>query len=82
MKYLRMFLKLLPALAGLVNLAENAFDKRGAGVEKKALVVGGVKTIVQGIEAVSTGGQKEIWAELDTPIGLAVDAISGIMFEK
>jgi len=82
MEWLAIVFRFLPML---VQLAENVFVGEKTGIEKKDFVLKALPSIAQGIEEVSTGGQKETWktinANMDT-IGKAVDVTAKIMYPK
>ena len=67
----------------LIPIAEEIFkDEPKSGVKKKALVESGVKTAIDVVEAMSTGGQKETWAKIKIPLSLAVDAACAAIYAK
>ncbi len=79
MQYLTLFLKLFPFIIQLMSIAEK-FGESGSGIQKKEMVVGGVKTVIDGIAAVSTGGQKETWDKIKDPVSGLVDSIARLLF--
>jgi len=71
-KILDLVIKYLPSL---IVIAEGLFSwKKKAGVEKKEFVQETLHTVVNGIEAESTGGQKETWEKIGDPVGKLIDA--------
>lgn len=74
--------KLLPFLVRLIGLAEQVFRQPKSGPEKKAFVVDAAKTVVDGIGAVSTGGQAETWGRISQPVDEIIDATADILFPK
>jgi len=83
MNWLSLFMQLLPTVIKLAQLAEQIFDnKPKAGQEKKAMVMGAIQAIVEGAQAISTGGQANTWKEIEKPLGIAVDIATGFIFKK
>ena len=81
MAWLTLLLKLIPTIIQLMAFAEKAFDGvPDSGAQKKAMVVGTAKAVVEGIASVSTGGQKETWNEIAEPISTVIDGAASIMF--
>uniref|UniRef100_A0A6H1Z6S9 Uncharacterized protein n=1 Tax=viral metagenome TaxID=1070528 RepID=A0A6H1Z6S9_9ZZZZ len=75
-----LFLKLMPYIVSLVGLAERFISKPKSGIEKKALVVSGVKTVVDGMTAASSGGQKETWKNISGAVDEFIDAAAAVRF--
>jgi hypothetical protein len=75
-------LQLIPLITNLVKIAEGMMGA-GTGVKKKAFVVDGIEQIINAMEGVSSGGQKETWGALLViiePIKALVDSIASLMF--
>lgn len=66
--------KILAALPGLIDSAENAFGD-GTGAIKKQFVMEGAEKIVAAMEDLSTGGQKETWEKIAPMTSTIVDGI-------
>ncbi len=79
MKYISLFLRLIPFIVKLMHIAED-FGDPGSGADKKGMVVGAVGAVVDGVEEASTGGQKETWGKIKEPISGVVDIIAGLLF--
>jgi len=73
------FFRLFKWVVVLVKHAEVAYRAPKAGAAKKTFVRDGAKTIVDGIVAMSTGGQADTWEHLENPVDemieVAVDAL-------
>jgi len=59
-------------------MAENTVTQPKSGPEKKNLVMGIIRAIVN----VSTGGQKEAWTQIESVAGLIIDLVTPFMFPK
>lgn len=82
MNWMSLFINLAPAIVKMIGIAEKAFsDKPKSGAEKKELVMQSTKAIVDGMQAVSTGGQKETWDQLEEPLSGLVDAAAAAIFK-
>jgi hypothetical protein len=66
--------KVLGALPGLINSAEQAFGD-GSGPIKKQFVMEGAQKIVETMQNISTGGQKETWDAIAPLTSTVVDGI-------
>jgi hypothetical protein len=68
----------VPATVTMMKAAEEALGD-GTGLLKKAAVTKGAVAFVEGMQEVSTGGQKETWERV-TPeaVGATVDVIAGV----
>ncbi len=82
MNWLTILIQLLPTIFKLMGFAEAFFPKTGAGADKKALVTGVAQAVVEGITAVSTGGQKETWEKIAEPMSIIIDGAASIMYPK
>lgn len=83
MAIFQIIISLLPSIVKLMMLAEDALnDKPKSGADKKSLVMEGTKAILDGVQGVSTGGQKETWDELRDPVSGIVDNLTSIMYPK
>ena len=83
MSWLATFLQVLPSVIQLMAVAEKAFDKKpDSGAEKKQMVMGATKAMVDGLQTVSKGGQKETWNKLEAPLNGAIDAACDFLFKK
>ena len=84
MNWLMIVLKALPTVISLIGLAEKVIVKEGTktGTEKKVFVKEGTKAIVNVMEDVSTGGQKETWEQIDSIIDPFIDIACKLMFWK
>lgn len=81
MDWMMTLLKIVPFVVKLIGTAEKAFsDVPKSGETKKALVMDAAETIVDTMETVSTGGQKETWQKLSEPISELVDASCDMLF--
>lgn len=75
------WLAVIGLIPKLVELAEFIFSKvPKSGEQKKELVMGVTKEVVNTMKSISTGGQKETWEEIEAPISSAVDSIAGTIF--
>jgi len=72
---------LLPSVMRMMDCVERILGS-GTGVQKKAIVLEGAQYFLEGITAVSTGGQKESWDRLAGPISMLIDILSTILFPK
>lgn len=62
-------------LPSLISIAEGIFSwKAKSGADKKAWVQGTLQTVVTGIAAESTGGQKETWEKIAPSVSVMIDA--------
>lgn len=66
--------KIISALPGLIDSAENAFGD-GTGAIKKQYVMEGAEKIVAAMVDVSEGGQKETWEAIAPLTSTIVDGI-------
>lgn len=66
--------KILAALPGLIDSAENAFGD-GTGPIKKAYVMDGAEKLVAAMGDISTGGQKDTWETIAPFTSSIVDGI-------
>lgn len=66
--------KILAALPGLIDSAENAFGD-GTGPIKKQYVMEGAEKIVATMSDLSTGGQKETWEQIAPLTSTIIDGI-------
>jgi len=81
MNIIALLIKLLPVILQLMSLAEKAYaDKPDSGAEKKALVIDVTGALVQGAEAVFTGGAAETWDRIKEPVGSIIDSAASIAF--
>ncbi len=69
--------RLIPSL---VRLIEAIVPGKGQGVVKKTAVKESVKAIVDGVHAVSTGGQKETWDLIHEPVDQTIDIVADSLF--
>lgn len=76
------FLKLIPYIFSLVGLAERFVSNPKSGAEKKAIVLQGVRTALDAMTDVSTGGQKETWQSIQGATSELIDAAAAIRFPK
>ncbi|PKN67173.1 MAG: hypothetical protein CVU57_04270 [Deltaproteobacteria bacterium HGW-Deltaproteobacteria-15] len=82
-KYMAIAMKLLPTILQLMGIAESLFeDKPNSGKEKKAVVTTAAKAIVEGVGAVSTGGQAETWERIKDPVSNIIDNAAAIAFPE
>ena len=75
-------LQLIPLIINLMIMIEKLLGP-GTGVQKKEFVKDGVKQVVKGMAAVSTGGQKETWQAIDlimVPISGLIDILAALLF--
>jgi len=79
MNNLKLVFKLVPFIVRLIGLAEDAISEPGNGATKKELVIDGVKTVVDAITEVSTGGQSETWGAIKSTIDNLIDTVVGLM---
>ena len=82
MKNWTILFNLLPLITTLVRLAEGLFGNN-TGATKKEFVKEGIKTVADGLEMVSTGGQKDTWNAINNNFGLftgLIDAIAGAIY--
>lgn len=82
MSNIAIIMALLPFITRLIGLAESIFTGAKQGKVKKQLVMDATATIVGGIGAVSSGGQKETWDKIAEPIGNIVDNLVPVIFPK
>jgi hypothetical protein len=83
MNWLFLVTALAPLVTTLVQAAEAAFSGiKNSGSVKKSVVTTGVQAVVQGMEAISTGGQKSTWEKIagivDPLIEDAVSVMNGL----
>lgn len=79
---LPLILQLLPYVIDLVKLAEQLFSGESkSGAAKKQFVLKSTEAIFDGMQGVSTGGQKETWTRLEAPVGKVVDGLASIFFK-
>lgn len=65
----------------LMSTAEKIFSKTPkSGAEKKELVTTGAKAIVDVIEAVSTGGQKNTWDRIAPTVDRMIDDTAEVLY--
>jgi hypothetical protein len=63
-------------LPSLIKIAEGLFSwKEKSGPDKKAFVESTLETVVNGIAASSTGGQKETWDKIKPGVSTAIDGL-------
>jgi hypothetical protein len=80
MQYFALFVKLIPLIIQLVSLAEKFFVEKGSGADKKAAVIEAVKATYDGVQGISTGGQKETLDAIDPLVDKMVDFAAGLLF--
>uniref|UniRef100_A0A6H2A5J9 Uncharacterized protein n=1 Tax=viral metagenome TaxID=1070528 RepID=A0A6H2A5J9_9ZZZZ len=80
---MNIFLKLVPFVLQMMNVAEKFFSGREkSGEDKKQMVVGATKAVVGSLQAISTGGQKETWDQLEEPVSDLVDGACDVLFNS
>lgn len=78
MNILALVFRFLPLL---ISSAEKIFSTRPkSGAEKKEMVTTGAKAIVDVIEAVSTGGQKNTWDRIAPTVDNMIDDTAEILY--
>lgn len=77
MEWLALAVNLMPFIIKMVGFVEEIFGD-GTGETKKAAVMGATQAVFSGMQAVSTGGQKETWDKLQEPVGKLIDGIVDI----
>lgn len=66
---------ILGMLPQLINLAEGIFSfKSKSGEQKKEFVSGTLKTAVDIVDSVSTGGQKKTWDTIAPAVSVMIDS--------
>ena len=81
MSWPTILIQVVPLVIELVQLAEKAFaDQPKSGAAKKALVLKVAKSVIAGLLATSTGGQKETWKKLAGPLNMIIDIVVGFLF--
>jgi len=81
MNWLLILIQLIPLVVKLMEIAEKAFDDQpDSGVDKKDFVMKALQAVIRAAAGLSTGGQKETWEILATPIGMFIDAVCGFLF--
>ena len=80
-------LSIFDAIFKLVPFVEKLFKgKPKSGAEKKALVLGGVKSLVEGAEeiagVVATGGAKSTWDKIGKHVPGMIDTAAASFFPK
>jgi hypothetical protein len=75
-----LIVKMIPLATTLITSAESAFiEYEKSGAFKKCYVMTGLKSIVEGIEALSKGGQLATWQKIESDMGTVVDSLVSIM---
>ena len=72
---------ILSAIVQLMAIVEPIFGPK-SGAVKKEVVTGAVKTIVDVVEEVSAGGQKQTWERIKEPVSNIIDNAATILFPK
>lgn len=79
MNIFKMILQLLPFVTEMMQIAERAQDGGPkTGEEKKEMVTGATKAVVDAVVSVSTGGQAETWGIIGKVIDPFIDAACSI----
>jgi len=79
---LALVLQLLPTIVKLVNVAEQIFsDQPKSGEVKAAMVNNALQAIVEGGQAISTGGAKATWTEIAPAVQTAVKIVADVSFK-
>jgi hypothetical protein len=65
-----------------MKMAEKIFTKEKSGAEKKAAVVSGVTAIYDGVQSISTGGQKETLEAVKPLVSPAIDIFASQLFPR
>ncbi len=78
MDYLKLIKIVVGMLPSLVKTVESFMSEAGQGAEKKDLVKELMGGIVDGVIALSTGGQADTWAKLEPFVDSAIDGIVSI----
>lgn len=74
MEWLALAVNLMPFIIKMVGFVEEIFGD-GTGETKKAAVMGATQAVFSGMQAVSTGGQKETWTTIEEPVSKLIDGI-------
>ena len=77
MEWLTLAVTLMPFVVKMVGFVEQIFGA-GTGEVKKQAVLGATQAVFEGMQQVSTGGQKETWDKLQEPVGKLIDGIVDI----
>ena len=81
MQYIVILIQIVPILLRLITMAEKLFaDQPQSGAEKKTFVTEIIKSIVEGMVALSTGGQKDTWEYIRGNVSELIDLICGVLF--
>ena len=79
MTFAILFPLVMQFLPSLINIAEGLFSwKAKSGADKKAFVTNTLQGAVTAISAVSTGGQKDTWAQIGPSVSVAIDGLVGV----
>ena len=65
----------------LISAVEPLFGPKSGAVKKK-VVTDIAKTVVEAVEANSTGGQANTWGKIKEPVGNIIDNTVEILFPK
>lgn len=80
---MNIFLKLAPFILQMMGVAEKFFShKEKSGADKKEMVMGATQVVVDSMQAISTGGQKETWDQLEAPVSALVDGACEVAFKN
>ena len=82
-KYLGLAMNILPMVVSMMAQIEAAnADGKWTGKEKKELVMTGLKSAIQGMLTMSTGGQLTTWERIAPALSSIVDQLVIILFPK
>ena len=83
MEIMALILQLLPTIIKLVNVAETALsDVPKSGAIKAAMVNGALQAIIEGGQAVATGGAKATWSEIAPAVQSVVKVVADVSFNR
>jgi len=79
MQWITIVLKIIPMLAKLMAIAEQAFDEiPDSGAQKKQMVIEAIKALVEGLAGVTF--TPELWAKIQGVIDPVINIAAAFLF--
>ncbi len=79
MEWIRIIIRVIPAIIKLMAIAEDLFDDTpDSGADKKKMVTAAVKALIQGVSGFT--GDEALWKKIDLAISLIIDVAAAFLF--
>ena len=81
MQWITIVLKIIPMIAKLMTIAEQAFDDiPDSGAQKKQMVIEAIKALVEGLSGVTF--TPELWTKIQGVLDPIIDIAAAFLFPK